>query len=87
VLRLIYSICLLKTSDICIGISHPISLGSFSLTIFSPRFTDWLAVGCEMPSLLESVKALMPSSRAAISINKPMPLYLSYRCLAKTSIE
>jgi hypothetical protein len=40
-------------------------LSSFSLTIFSPRFTDWLAVGYEMPSLLESVKVLMASSRAA----------------------
>ena len=40
-------------------------MSCFSFTIFSPRFTDWLAVGCEMPSRLESSKVLIPSSRAA----------------------
>jgi hypothetical protein len=48
-----------------IGISKPINLSLFSLTILSPRFTDWLAVGCETPSFRESFMVLMPSSRAA----------------------
>ena len=39
-----------------IDIDHPVTLRCFSFTIFSPRFTDWPAVGCEMPSRLESFR-------------------------------
>jgi len=48
-----------------IDIDPPITLNCLSFTIFSPRFTDWLAVGCEMLSRLESSKVLIPSSSAA----------------------
>jgi hypothetical protein len=44
---------------------QPIGLSFFPATTFSPRFTDWLAVGWEIPRRLDSSKVLIPSSRAA----------------------
>jgi hypothetical protein len=37
----------------------------FSATTFSPLFTDWLAVGWEMPSRSDSSTLLILNSRAA----------------------
>jgi hypothetical protein len=33
------------------------TLSSLSFTIVSPRFTDWLAVGCETPSLFAALNS------------------------------
>jgi hypothetical protein len=41
------------------------SLSFFSTTTLSPLFTDWLAVGCEMPSRFDSSTVLIFNSRAA----------------------
>jgi hypothetical protein len=41
------------------------SLSFFSTTTRSPLFTDWLAVGWEMPSRFDSSTVLIFNSRAA----------------------
>ena len=41
------------------------NLSFLSATSLSPRFTDWLAVGWEIRSRLDSSDVLTPSSRAA----------------------
>jgi hypothetical protein len=40
-------------------------LSFFSTTPLSPVFTDWLAVGWEMPSRFDSCTVLIFNSRAA----------------------
>jgi len=55
-------------------------LNCFSFTLFSPRFADWLAVGCEIPRQLESSKVLMPTNSGLLSSLTPSSTFFYKRC-------